>query len=125
MFSHFSLGTEGLAPGIFKHFRVASLGYDFEIEVIITPISPDGGGAGFGVPDLNNYLVTVRIRHKKRTWETSKQLNNTGLSRLEKVIASFTYAAKMINSTKVYVSWGFSKILKLISINITKKQFKE
>lgn len=71
MFDTRNFATGGLYPGLVSTFSVASLGH-LEIQVIIEPVFPEGGGAaGPGIlrPRKDKYKVKIIVRRKGKTWK--------------------------------------------------------
>lgn len=114
MFNHFTFAVNGLKPN-FKTFNVASFGFDFDVEITVQPV--DGGGRGFGIPDYNEYIVTVKVRYKDKTWVTQRVVNNLGLAALEKVVAAFRGTVKVMDKIYVGAHYTMQRISTMININ--------
>lgn len=102
--SHYNIATMGVRAG---HKLMAMMGFGFEVEIIVTPIDSGGGGGRAwtpGIPDDQQYLVTVRITRKGKKWEQSFEANIFQLKSLEKVIISFKGIASILNNIKVTLS---------------------
>ena len=88
MFEHKSFATEGLFPGLVTTRSVANLGH-FEIEVIIEPVGPTGGGGYSYIPTKNitdKYRVRIKVTYKCKKWEYESLVGST----MAKVVASIT-----------------------------------
>jgi hypothetical protein len=116
MFHHFTFAVNGLKPN-FKTFNVASFGFDFDVEITVEPKDTGGGGKPFGLPDYTEYVVTVKVRYKDKTWITQREVNNLGLATLEKVVASFATIVRISDSVKIFVQHAMSRISSIININ--------
>lgn len=122
MIDPFSIAVEGLVPGNIKHFNVAILGFNFDIELIVRPLDTGGGvSRDFGIPDLKKYEVTVKIIYKDKVWSDTREMNSFGLATLEKVIASFKAIHNLASKTVIFASYLKSKLLNMPIINIRKK----
>lgn len=71
------MALNGLFPGLVTTRSVANLG-TFEIEVIIEPIRPSGGGGYVPGDRKDKYKVTIRISMKSgKTWKLERIVSNT------------------------------------------------
>lgn len=125
--SHYYSATDGLGPGT-NHYVISVLGR--RVNITVTPIPqtpPDtGGGNGGWIPDprKQKYFVTVSVTVKGKEYKHSREVDNTGLGTIEKVIASFTKASVLYNDVKIAVADFSLKMLKRININIKHKNRK-
>lgn len=67
--SHLSIATNGLAPKIFSHLQFALFGWA-SVEIIVTPITPYGGGSVGEIYDRYNITVVIHWNGKviRRTY---------------------------------------------------------
>jgi hypothetical protein len=80
------MALNGLFPGLVTTRSVANLGV-FEIEVIIEPTYPGGGGGYVPGAKPDKYKVTIRVTMKNgRVWNYSRVVTNT----IARVIAKLT-----------------------------------
>ena len=88
MFNHKNFALNGLFPGLVTTRSVANLG-SFEIEVIIEPVTPSGGGGGFYhplKPSDTKYKVKIRVTRNGKLWEYEKVVGSTIARVVAKVI---------------------------------------
>ena len=94
MFNHKNFALNGLFPGLVSTRSVANLGH-FEIEVIIEPVYPQGGGGGYVPRPLNDrptkYRIVIRITRNGKTWKY-EQIVSTAVAKV---------TAKLIGKTLV------------------------
>lgn len=109
MFDHKNLALGGFYPGLVTTLSVANLG-TFDVEVIITPVVPSGGGGGY-VPisrgqKPDRYRVTVRVIHGQRRYEESVIVDDLQARVTAKVngITVFTEDEVMISINGVQVN---------------------
>lgn len=108
---HYNLATEGIRAG---HKIFAKLGFGFQIEVTITP-KDTGGGAGPGfIPDLNEYLVTVKITRKDKIWQQSFEANRFEMKSLERVMATFKNINKLVENITFAIKAPIINIRRII-----------
>ena len=122
---HFYLATDGLGPGT-THYVISVLGRRINIEVtpIPPPVDTGGGGGTVWLPGDQRYLVTVKINIKGKEYVQSREVDRSGLASIEKVIATFTKASKIINDIKIEIVDLTTKVLRTIGINIKPKNRK-
>jgi hypothetical protein len=74
MFDHKNLALGGFYPGLVTTRSIANLG-TFDVEVIIPPVVPSGGGGGYFPVARNQkperYRVTVRVSYNGKRYEDS------------------------------------------------------
>lgn len=117
--SHYNIATEGIRAG---HKWLAKLGFGFQVEIIVTPVSREGGGGGgLLIPDLRDYRITIRITNKGKVWEQSYITDQTGLSSLEYVIATFKGIKRVLDNVKFVISSPIISIKK-VWVNIMSKR---
>lgn len=104
---HYNVATEGVRAG---HKFFSKLGFGFQLEITITP--KDGGGAGQPsfIPDINEYLITVKITRNGKVWQKSIDANRFEMKTLERVVMTF----KSIKTIIENITFQF----KIKSINI-------
>lgn len=103
MSDHLSIATEGLAPSVFSHKLFASLGFGFDVEVIITPKPLDTGGGSGSIPDLREYLITVKVTRKGKVWVKSIEANQFELKTLEKVLITFKKINTIVENISIQI----------------------
>jgi hypothetical protein len=112
MFNHKALALDGVG---FGHKVMSILGTRwFNVDVIVTPASSGGGGYVVGPPIYNVKFVITFKSGKVVTSE--HKYSKLGIETLEKVIATFKSASKIIE----YVSFRVGSINKLIKQIIVK-----
>lgn len=87
MIDPFQIATQGIGPG-WTTFNMATMGFGFEIEIIIQPVQGGGGGAAIWTP-AEEYEIIVRIKYKGRVWEQRRFITALAARSLEKVLSSF------------------------------------
>lgn len=107
MFDHRNFATDGLYPGLTSTFSIAVLGA-LEIEVILEPIAPIGGG-GYGgvvVPRKDKYRLRIFVRRKGREWKYEGEVSNatarviaklSGITLKEPEVVVESVSAKIVN----------------------------
>lgn len=87
MFDHKNFALNGLFPGLVTTRSVANLGH-FEIEVIIEPVAPSGGGGFYQPlkPSITKYKVKIRVTRKGKVWEYEQIVGSTTAKVLAKVL---------------------------------------
>lgn len=86
-FFHRNFATHGLFPGITSHRSVANLG-QYEIEIIVKPVTPTvGGGGGGWLHPIKDREITIRITKNGETWETTQVTSKYFADGLIKVFA--------------------------------------
>lgn len=70
MFDHRNFALHGLFPGITTHISIANLGH-FEVEIIIKPVTPTGGGGGGWLHPIKDREITIRVTKDGQTWEAT------------------------------------------------------
>lgn len=123
---HYYLATDGLGPGT-THYTISVLGRRIDISVTPIPPTQTGGGGGSGTawwPAEQKYLVTVKINIKGKDYVQSREVDKSGLGTIEKVIATFTRASKIITDVKIEIVNFTAKMLSKIGINIQHKNRK-
>jgi len=122
---HYFLATDGLGPGT-THYTISVLGR--RVNITVTPIVPpkqDTGGGGIPwTTEQQRYLVTVTVTIKGKEYSQSREVNKSGLSTIEKVIASFTKASTIFNDVKINITNATVHVLRTIGINIKHKNRK-
>ena len=112
--NHFDIATEGLRK---DHRWIARLGF-FTIEV--TPVEPPktelgGGGVFYSEP---TYIVTIKLVYKGKEYTQSREIMQSGLNTLEKVIVFFKGVGNVWDRVKISAEFVKSYLSKLASINI-------
>ena len=108
---HYNIATEGVRAG---HKILAKLGFGFSIEIIVKPIDTGGGWGKGDIPDLNEYLITVRITHKKKRWEQSFKANAFELKSLEKIMVVYKGINKIIDNISFVITNPMININRII-----------
>lgn len=108
------MATEGVRAG---HKLLSVLGFGFKVEVIVTPLK-DGGGA-YGpdykfIPDLREYLITVKITKNGKVWQKSIEANQFQMKSLERVILTFKKISITLEDIKVAILEHSINIQKII-----------
>lgn len=85
MFNHKSFATLGLYPGLVSTRSVANLGH-FEVEVIIEPVQPSGGGGFAQSKPITKYNVRIVVRSNNKVWDYQTTVNKTTARVIAKVI---------------------------------------
>lgn len=118
------LATEGVGPG-FSTFNFATLGYDFEIEIVVPPVSGGGGGAatsgGFWVPlpkklVQHNRQVQITVKMNGKTWRTMVTVDSVRAELMVKVVNILNTSRNKFN---IGVT-GLKKVLKSVTASFDK-----
>jgi hypothetical protein len=112
LIDHFQLATNGIGPG-WSTFGFATNGFGFEIEVVVRPVQPSGGG--YWAP-AQPYEIIIRVKYKGKVWEERRIISELMAKSLEKVIASF----KKISIISIQVKSSF---MSMKAIQIVMKAF--
>ncbi len=120
MIDPFQIATNGVGPG-FTTFNFATMGFGFDVEVIVAPIIPPGretfGGTG-SVPYVytpQHYEIIVKIRYKGKEWEDRRTVTAFFGEAVIDVLAwykSFTIAGIGINIKNIVIN----KITPIINV---------
>jgi hypothetical protein len=101
-----------LAPG-FKTFHCATLGYFFEIEIVIQ--EPSGGGLkGYDTKDSRRQVI-VSVRFKNYTWRQSLMIETIVLDRLEVIISKI----RVIPKETIRVMVSLKQTIKDMFVRVT------
>lgn len=106
--AHYNIATEGIRAG---HKLLASLGFGFSVEVIIQPkpVDTGGGAAGRSIPDLREYLITVKITRKDKVWIKSIDANHFEMKTLERVLISFKKINAVVENISIQIKESMIK----------------
>lgn len=74
MFDHKNFALLGLYPGLVTTRSIANLGH-FEVEIIIEPVSPGGGGGWAPAAPITKYNVRIVVRTKTKVWDYKTTVN--------------------------------------------------
>jgi hypothetical protein len=93
MIDTLQLATLGLAPG-WSTFNVATMGYGFEIEVVISP--PVRGSGELEVIDVSDSrrLVTVTVHFRGHSWKSSLWIETIILNKVSMAIRTVSVISK-------------------------------
>ncbi len=84
-YHHKLMATDGLFPSLTSHFSIITFGA-FSFEITIEPPAPKQPDWGYA--DLE-YKITIRVRHKDKTWHQERYVSYFTGKSLEKVVAVF------------------------------------
>ncbi len=112
MFDHKNFATGGFFPGRVTTRSIANLG-SFEIEVIIEPVQPTGGGGGYYQPSKKDkYKIRIRVSSKGRKWEYESIVNSLTAKVVAK-LSGITLKAPEVQVKSVTVSQKITPTIKV------------
>ena len=117
--THYNIATEGIRAG---HKILSKLGFGFSVEVIITPkpVDTGGGAAGRSIPDLREYLITVKIRRKDKVWSASLDANHFQMKSFERIIVTFKSINAYVENISFKINNGLVKTKEILVKIFTK-----